>query len=209
MIHLLEAPAAPARHPAPLVSYLLATLCLLACAPQMDTEHPRPTWTDDGERERNQAALETLADRGEQQAHVEVPELPTVVLTPAEEDTRREAAQEPVPEGQGEPTDAVIRRSELLTFLEAGPHRLLTAVLVEPVMDEDRFRGFRVEAVQPGMLRASGLRVGDVVMSVNGRDISRPEGFIRVWESVASADHIDVDIVRDGQAQTLSWAIVE
>jgi hypothetical protein len=177
----------------------------------MDTERPMPAWTDDGERERNQAALETLADRGEQPAHVEVPELPTVVLTPSAEPAApgTQAAHEAAPEGPGEPGDGVIRRSELLTFLEAGPHRLLTSVLVEPVMEEDRFRGFRVEAVQPGVLRASGLRVGDVVTSVNGRDISRPEGFIRVWESVASADHLDVDIVRDGRARTLSWAIVE
>lgn len=176
----------------------------------MDSDPPVPGWTDDGERQRNQEALETLADRGEQPAHVEVPQLPTVVLTPpVPEPPAGEATEEAVPAESGELAEGVIRRSELLTFLEAGPHRLLTAVLVEPVMDEDRFRGFRVEAVQPGVLRASGLRVGDVVTAVNGRDISRPEGFIGVWESVASADHLDVDIVRDGEAQTLSWPIVE
>jgi type II secretory pathway component PulC len=164
---------------------------------------------EDGEREANRMALQYLAERGdgeriELQSEVpvtadtdHVPSLPVTVLEPS-----------PTP---GELGIGEITRSELEAYLDNGPHNLLINVEVEPVIDANTFRGFRIALIHEtaGPVTGSGLRTGDIITAVNGTNIGRPEGFMSVWESLWNASHLDVDIIRDGRAQSLRWVIVE
>lgn len=175
------------------------------CAPSIQTNSPTRILTSEDETERNLDALEELsqrhdgAQRQEQQHEEEVqpalPVLPVTVLEPAP--TAAEL-------GEGQ-----IDRSDLTAFIEGGPHGLIGAVEVDPVIEEDAFRGFRIAALDPNAtaIYRSGLRVGDIVTTVNGFDISRPEIFMEAWESMPEAEHLHVDIVRGGTPQTLAWNI--
>ncbi|MBN1944561.1 MAG: hypothetical protein JW797_02750 [Bradymonadales bacterium] len=187
---------------------LVCGLALLACgcAPQVQLPSLGHGRAQEQERLANQRALQLLVarenqpvrptpDRAQSEPVADLPILPVVVLAPAPTDAEL---------GRG-----VIDKRSLMDFLQRGPHALLSSVLVEPEMEGDTFRGFRVEAIgsDSGALAGCGLRVGDVVTAVNGQDISHPEGFMEVWDSLERADHLHVDLVRGGEARTLQWQI--
>jgi hypothetical protein len=182
---------------------LALAVALGACAPSIRDDDDRPG-SDDEEREANNAALHELFERGEParsdrlagegDGGDELPVLPVTVLEP--------------PPAAAETGEGVIDRSQLLRYIEQGPHHLLSSVQVAPVMEETAFRGFVVEGVADnGPYADSGLRVGDVVTAVNGRDISQPQQFIDVWDAMRDARRLDVDIIRGAEARTLSWRI--
>ena len=179
----------------------IVVLAALACAPRVHTNPSPQTVGDDDsvERERTRRELERLAreaDRDDQdEGDVVRPILPVTVLEP--------------PVADAELGEGLIDRDELQAFIELGPQAILQAIEVDPVFEDDAFRGFRIDwlAASPSGLVDSGLRLGDIVTSVNGVDISQPAGFMRVWESLPEVGHLHVDIVRAGEARTLAWAI--
>jgi hypothetical protein len=183
----------------------MACLMLGTCAPSIQTDSPGRILISEDETARNLEALEELSHRHEQSqrpdqqldenAQPALPVLPVTVLEPAP--TAAEL-------GEGR-----IDRSDLTAFIEGGPYGLISAVDVEPIIEGEAFRGYRIAALDPtaAAIYSSGLRVGDIVTTVNGYDISRPESFMAAWESMAEAEHLHVDIVRAGDAQTLAWAI--
>jgi hypothetical protein len=175
-----------------------------ACAPRVQvSEAPRLISTDE-ERAANRAALEQLTARAPEptanraaslDATDALPLLPVTVVEPPPTAAER---------GEGQ-----IARHDLREFLEQGPQAVIQAIQVEPEMDGNTFIGFRIQSVDPAAeaFHDSGLRAGDVVTAVNGIDISHPEGFMQAWDSLAEADHLNVDIIRQGRAQTLAWQI--
>jgi hypothetical protein len=182
-------------------------LSFAACAPRLRPGSGRAPVDDDQSRAENRRALEELLARapegrpagreGEEAVAAErrLPVLPVMVLEPTETDAER---------GEGR-----ISRSALRTFVEQGPHSLFRAVALEPVLNGERFQGYRIAALapEPTALRTSGLRVGDIVTAVNGTDVSNPDGFMRLWEGLAEAEALTVEIVRGGDSRTLGWAI--
>ena len=171
---------------------------LLTCAPRMqpltvELEHG----TTDEEAEANREALHILAGRAENAATEsrELPLLPVTVVEP--------------PPTSAELGEGSIERDELVVYHEGGPHQLLTTVGVEPILTGSEFVGYRIAHISEtaGPVLGCGLREGDVVTAVNGTDIGRPEGFMVVWDSLPSTEHLNVDIIRDGEARTLSWLV--
>lgn len=101
-----------------------------------------------------------------------------------------------------------LRRSDVKETIARGVGYFLhDNVTVEPAMQGDRFRGFRIEAVAPSW--NVDLRVGDVVTRVNGMTIDRPEQAHAVLTSLEKAKSLRVDYERDGKAQVLELPIVD
>lgn len=173
---------------------LLALLVLAGCAPRLQTSHTRVD-SDDGSRAANLDALEALTGRDDASSSSELPVLPVTVVSPP---------PTPAELGEGE-----IDRTVFIEFLEEGPPQVFQALLLAPVLRENSFTGFRIESIadSAGPISTCGLRTGDIVTSINGRDISRVEAFLQVWESMRSADQLQVDIIRGGDARTLAWHI--
>jgi len=97
-----------------------------------------------------------------------------------------------------------VRRAELVRVQKEGPHWLLQRIKVRPLLRKGRFVGWRVVSYAgPGKLLA-----GDVVRQVNGRPIERPEQFIEVWNKMVSRDTLEVDLVRAGKSERLTFPIV-
>lgn len=156
-----------------------------------------------GERDANLAALDELRQRALQNADAQPPEaepdpnaLEVVVLTPEAPSALTE--------------DGALKRSAVLAFVEQGPHAVLGTVRLVPARTESgSVQGFRVDALLPGsgFVEAGGIRVGDVIASVNGRSIVLPDAFVAVWEELPTADSLSVEIVRDGERSRLEWPI--
>lgn len=115
-------------------------------------------------------------------------------------------APPPPPSTQGE-----IPRAHLAAVLEAGLGRFLQGVETEPELEDGRFVGFRIVSLYPDdeRMRAVDLVPGDVVTSVNGLPIERPEQAQHVWGSLRVVSELLIDYRRDGAERQLRFAIVD
>jgi hypothetical protein len=103
----------------------------------------------------------------------------------------------------------VIPRPALQAVLASGIGRFLQQVRAEPSVARGRFVGWRVLTLFPGRADVSVqvLRPGDTVTRVNGKTIERPEQFKTLWDSLASASELVLDIERDGRPSRLRYVI--
>ncbi|MDJ0763202.1 MAG: hypothetical protein QNJ97_09465 [Myxococcota bacterium] len=101
----------------------------------------------------------------------------------------------------------VILRTDLHAVLAAGPAAILSKVETAPVFKDGRFLGFRIVALSKPPSPVIDLRVEDVILSVNGKSVERPEGFYEIIETLKTADEIRFSVVREGVAQTLVYPI--
>ncbi len=108
-------------------------------------------------------------------------------------------------------TEAFVTRAELHALLDAGLGRYLQNLETEPVLENGEFRGFRLRRIAITGPNAGlvDLRPGDVVQSLNGRSIDRPEHALEAWESLREASEIVVSLVRDGERRVVRVPIVE
>lgn len=125
-------------------------------------------------------------------------------------DDEAKAVQQSEPEtvatNQGSGT---ISRSALQALLAEGPAALLAAVRTAPARVGGRFVGFRIEAFTRGPPEVVDLRVGDIILGVNGRAIERPEDYYEVFQQLASAAKIEFELLRDGNRRILVYPIVD
>jgi hypothetical protein len=105
----------------------------------------------------------------------------------------------------------VIRRSELKAVLAQGIPRFLADVRTEPMLVSGRFSGWRILSLferKPDM-KVAVLRAGDTVQRANGQSIERPEAFKTIWDSLATANELVLDIDRAGRASKLRYTIAD
>jgi S1-C subfamily serine protease len=108
-------------------------------------------------------------------------------------------------------TEAFVTRGELQLILDAGLGRFLQLVETEPVLVDGEFRGFRLRRLDISGPNAGliDLGPGDVVQSINGRSIDRPEHALEAWEALREADMIVVAFMREGTRRELRVPIVD
>jgi type II secretory pathway component PulC len=79
-----------------------------------------------------------------------------------------------------------------------------------PVLVGGKFHGFRIAALHgAGFWTGIDLRPGDVVTSINGLPIERPEQAQVAFESLDVASELRVAYERQGQPRELVFAIVD
>jgi hypothetical protein len=104
----------------------------------------------------------------------------------------------------------VIPRSTVEHALELGPAWFVRQLSVRPIVTRDeRFFGFQLMALFPGREDISQLpiRTGDIIQRVNGQSIERPEQFMSIWHSLATASHVSVQLMRGNQSLLVTWVI--
>lgn len=87
-------------------------------------------------------------------------------------------------------------------------NQLLTQIRIVPNFQDGKPDGFKVFAIKPDSIFAKlGLQNGDVIRSVNGRDLSTPEKAFQVFQDLRSEKSLSVDVVRRGSPQNLRYQI--
>lgn len=87
-----------------------------------------------------------------------------------------------------------------------GP--LLTQARVVPNLVDGKISGYRIFSIVPDSLYAKiGLREGDIIERVNGAEISTPENALQLFQRFRNESRFQVDLVRDGRKETLSYTI--
>ncbi len=107
------------------------------------------------------------------------------------------------------PTDrvvGVIDRAGLIVIVEAGLGRLFQRLRVSPSMERGRFVGFEITGLDEPW-EASSLQQGDVIRTLNGQPIERPEQAMAAFEGLRHADELVVELLRAGAPATLRFRI--
>jgi len=115
------------------------------------------------------------------------------------------AAPLPLPAGK-------LRRADVLQTVSAGLGSFLQYVAFDvdhPVMRNHRFFGFRIAQLNGDGWKGIDLKPGDIVTSVNGFPIERPEQAMEAFESTAVASEVRVDYERSGEMRAVRLAIVD
>lgn len=129
-------------------------------------------------------------------------------------ETERRAERQPQSKN-GEPplpvelNAGVISRAALEAELASGIGRFLQQVRAEPSVARGRFVGWRVTSLFANRsdVHVQVLRPGDTVTRVNGQSIERPEQFKALWDAMAKATELVLDIQREGRSSRLRYTI--
>lgn len=91
---------------------------------------------------------------------------------------------------------------ELITEQLRKPQELFSQALMVP----NAGGGFLVREIQPNSLYEKlGLRVGDVLRSVNGRPINTVDDAMKAYQALSTARDIQVEVVRGGRSEQLTY----
>jgi type II secretory pathway component PulC len=105
-----------------------------------------------------------------------------------------------------------IHRSEVRQAITAGLGTFLQRVTLDvdqPVFRDHKFVGFRIVSLNgPGWSNVD-LKPGDIVTTVNGFTVERPEQALQAFSSLAVASELRVDYEREGQPRSLRLAITD
>ncbi|HLK40965.1 MAG TPA: serine protease [Polyangiaceae bacterium] len=132
-------------------------------------------------------------------------------LPPAPPPPPAASARPPAPP-DARAADHKLARSAVHAVVAQGLGAFLQHVDVDdhPVMSGGRFHGFRIAALRDAAFWAGvDLKPGDVVTSVNGLPIERPEQAQTAFDSLDVASELRVAFERDGHPQELVYAIVD
>lgn len=94
--------------------------------------------------------------------------------------------------------DAMNNVEMLATQLKASPHR----------GPDGQIDGFRLSAIRKGSLFDKlGIKNGDIVHAVNGREITSTEGALSVYQALKNDKNFSFDISRKNQRQSLEYEV--
>jgi hypothetical protein len=102
-----------------------------------------------------------------------------------------------------------IERAHLVAVLDAGLGRFLSQFEVEPRQSGNRFLGWQLVQLidRAGPLHDIDVTPGDVLLSVNGMPVSRPEQAQQVWDSLRTANALTAQLWRGQTKLELKFAI--
>jgi type II secretory pathway component PulC len=104
----------------------------------------------------------------------------------------------------------VIKRSDVVAWVDAGFGRFLQKVAVEPSLEAGRFRGWTILELRPAEFwQRVDLQPGDVVRSVNGLPLEREIEAWEAFESLRTADELSVAYQRGGAQRSFRYRILD
>jgi general secretion pathway protein C len=108
----------------------------------------------------------------------------------------------PQPVRATSPTSAVVDRGLMQKQLQKP--EFLSQALIVP----NPGGGFQVREVQAGSVYEKlGLRVGDVIRSVNGEPVNNMDEVMRIYQQFGGESQINVEVVRAGKSETLHYDV--
>jgi general secretion pathway protein C len=118
----------------------------------------------------------------------------------------------PGPEPGAEPGAASKRRitlqREQIESALGNIGQLMGEAKIEPNMANGSPDGLLISDVKPNSLfRRMGLRNGDIITGVDGKNIETVDDALKLYENLKTADGASVDIKRRGQNQTIEYKI--
>ena len=127
------------------------------------------------------------------------------VLTIEEAAASRAEKQQVESKPTGKSSTIVVGRSDLQESLN-NLHELLSQARVRPHFKDGRAQGLAVSNIRPGsFFEKLGLRNGDIVQGIDGRNINSPDDVLEVYSKLRSGSHVALEITRNGVQRTIDY----
>ncbi|MEN9848726.1 MAG: hypothetical protein RL368_1466 [Pseudomonadota bacterium] len=92
--------------------------------------------------------------------------------------------------------------------LATNPEALGKLLRVDPAHENGKFIGFKLSAGQdPSLMAQFELQTGDILISVNGLELDSPLKGFSIVQQLSTANQLTLQVMRQGQARTLSFNI--
>ncbi len=86
--------------------------------------------------------------------------------------------------------------------------QVLTQARALPYVEGGKTVGFRMSEIVPGSIYTKmGLQNGDVIQRVNSQELDNPAKFFQLYQGLQNERNIAIDLIRNGQPQTLNYEI--
>jgi general secretion pathway protein C len=90
----------------------------------------------------------------------------------------------------------------------ANMNRLMTQARIVPSLRRGKNQGWKLFAIRPNSLfKQIGLKNGDVIQSINGRNLMTPNKALEAFRELREASHFEVELMRRGRRRTLNYEI--
>ena len=87
-----------------------------------------------------------------------------------------------------------------------NPEKVLTDARLLPNIIDGRQEGFKISEVVPnGLYHSLGLVNGDILLNINGLEISNPEVAIQAMSALKGMNRINLDIMRNGENMSIDY----
>lgn len=102
-----------------------------------------------------------------------------------------------------------LERAEVERTVDAGLGTFLQRMSVEPVVQNDKFVGFRLTRIQDGTIRKGiDVQQGDIVTHANRRSLEGETDAFEIFQSLKTAPELRLSVVRNGQPREVVIPIV-
>lgn len=119
----------------------------------------------------------------------------------------RVTPQAEVPTGEVEVENIQLEQQEVQNAMN-DLNGLMTQVRVRPYFRAGRPEGLIVSQIQPDSIFSKmGFMNGDIIATVNGKQMSTPEEAFQLYNSLQSGSEVNIEITRRGQKRMLSYQI--
>jgi len=86
--------------------------------------------------------------------------------------------------------------------------QILTQARALPYMEAGKTIGFRISEIADGSIYEKiGIKNGDVIQKVNAQEVDDPGKFFQLYQGLKEEKNITIDLLRNGQRQTLNYEI--
>jgi len=83
--------------------------------------------------------------------------------------------------------------------------KVLMQATAEPYLENGQIAGFKMSQIDEGSIyEKAGVRNGDIITGINGQELNSVAGSIALMRSLKGADHLDIDVKRDGIVQKIT-----
>jgi len=92
----------------------------------------------------------------------------------------------------------------MITYMEA----MLSKAVIEPYAVNGQVEGLRITGLENiPMAKALGLKDGDIICEVNGQQLTSKQKAFQVLKKARTQEAINVELLRDGETEELSFAL--
>ncbi len=89
-----------------------------------------------------------------------------------------------------------------------NPEQIMTDARLLPNFVDGKQAGFKISEVVPdGLYSSLGIKNGDVLLRVNGLEISNPEVAMQAMSALKGMNKVNLDIIRNGKNMSMSYQI--
>lgn len=106
--------------------------------------------------------------------------------------------------------DIAVTAEDFDTFFAHGPAHALGFLSLKPVRDGVQLIAYEVEAFPRGELHGVDLRVGDLIVAIEGVLPANPDTYFGLWERVREARKgVRIGVLRAEQSFEILWRVFE